>query len=55
MNKGALVLQSVHHLAAVSACIIQLEVSHHKSSISWEILSELHTTSDQPRGRHNVS
>lgn len=47
MNWSALVLQSVHHLAAVAACIIPLELSHHKCSISREILSELHATPDR--------
>lgn len=46
MNGNALVLQSVHHLAAVATHIIQLEFSYHKSSISWEILPELDATTE---------
>lgn len=47
MNGNAPVLQSVHHLAAVATHIIQLEFSYHKSSISWEILPELHATTER--------
>lgn len=44
MNHCALVLQSIYHSTSIATCIIQPEFIQHKCSISWEILSELHTT-----------
>lgn len=54
INRQALVLQSIHHLTAVTPRLIQHDRCYHERSVSWKILSEMHASPGQHTTHNTV-